>query len=145
MKNVIVKDLIYVVLIGIVVSILTGIAVGTIDFLLYESVGITLNIFFFIGAYFIASYIRRQYVESEVLYQVIAVIVTLFGYFFSTVIFFTFINGIDAFWFIFKIIFSLEYMIDFFNPINIINGGFNSIIEYFFIFMFGYIAYTKTK
>lgn len=145
MKNVIRKDLVYVVLIGIVVSTLTGIAVGTVDFLLYESIGITMNIFFFIGAYFIASYIRRQYVESALLYQVIAVIVTLFGYFFSTIIFLTFINGIDAFGFIFKAIFSMSYMIDFFNPLNIITGGFGSVIEYLFIFIFGYIAYTKTK
>lgn len=145
MKNVIYKDLFYVVLIGFIVAILTGIAVGTIDYLLYTLAGFTMNIFFFIGAYFIASYIRRQYEESVVLYQIIAVIVTLFGYFFSIVVFQVLIIDIKAFEILFKYIFSIDYMINFFNPKNIITGGFGAVIEYLFIFIFGYIAYTKTK
>jgi hypothetical protein len=139
------KDLIYVVLIGIMVATITGIAVGTVDYLLYESLGITLKIFYFMGAYFIASYIRRQYFESIVLYQVIAVIVTIYGYFFSYVVFLVFINGIDAAEYIFRLIFSLEYMLEYFNPINIIDDGFGAVLEYLFVFIFGYIAYTKTK
>ena len=145
MKNVVYKDLIYVVIIGFLVATLTGIAVGTIDFLLYDLAGFTMNIFFFIGTYFIASYIRRQYVDSVKLYQIIAVIVTIYGYFFSIVVFQTFILGLNAFEFIFKIVFSFRYMINFFNPTNVIDGGFGTVIEYLFIFIFGYIAYTKTK
>ena len=145
MKNIVYKDLIYVILIGFLVATLTGLAVGAIDFLLYDTAGFTMNIFYFIGAYFIASYIRRQYVESIQLYQIIAVIVTVFGYFFSIVVFQAFIFGIDSFEFIFKIVFSFDYMISYFNPKNIITGGFGSVIEYLFIFLFGYIAYTKTK
>jgi len=145
MKNIVYKDLIYVILIGFIVSLLTGIAVGTIDYLLYSTAGFTMNIFFFIGAYFIASYIRRQYVESIVLYQIIAVVVTMFGYFFSLVVFQVFIFGIDAFEILFKYVFSIDYMVNFFNPNNIITGGFGAVIEYLFIFIFGYIAYSKTK
>ena len=145
MKNVIYKDLFYVVLIGFIVAALTGFAVGIIDYLLYSTAGFTMNIFYFIGAYFIASYIRRQYVESIVLYQIIAVVCTLFGYFFSVVIFQMMILDISLFSRLFKLVFSLDYMIEYFNPKNIINGGFGSVIEYLFIFIFGYIAYTKTK
>ncbi len=145
MKNVVYKDLIYVVIIGFLVATLTGIAVGTIDFLLYDLAGFTMNIFFFIGTYFIASYIRRQYVDSVKLYKIISVIVTIYGYFFSIVVFQTFILGLNAFEFIFKIVFSFRYMINFFNPTNVIDGGFGTVIEYLFIFIFGYIAYTKTK
>ena len=145
MKNVVVKDLVYVVLIGIIVATLTGVAVGTVDFLLYSTAGFTVNIFFFMGAYFIASYIRRQYEESIRLYQVIAVIVTLYGYFFSILIFQVFIFGLDTFGILFKYIFSIDYMVGYFNPSNLISNSFGSIIEYLFIFIFGYIAYTKTK
>ncbi len=144
-KNIIYKDLIYVILIGFLVATLTGVAVGSIDYFIYNKAGFTMNIFFFMGAYFIASYIRRQYVDSIRLYQIIAVVVTLYGYFFSIVVFQVFIFGIDTFGILFKIIFSFKYLFEYFNPSNIINGGFGAVIEYLFIFIFGYIAYTKTK
>lgn len=145
MKNVNTKDLVFVILIGMVVSTITGIAVGTVDYLLYNSIGITMKIFYFMGTYFIASYIRRQYVESTKLYQIIAVIVTLQGYFFSIVVFLVFINGLDTFEYLFKTIFSIDYMVDYFNPNNLIAGGFGAFMEYLFVFLFGYIAYSKTK
>lgn len=145
MKNVVYKDLFFVVVIGFLVAVLTGIAVGTIDYLLFSLAGFTMNIFFFIGAYFIASYIRRQYDESVRLYQIIAVIVTIFGFFFSKVVFQVFVFGIDSFGFFFKYIFSINFMISYFNPRNIIDSGFGAVISYLFIFIFAYIAYTKTK
>ncbi len=145
MKNVNIKDLVYVVLIGLVVATITGIAVGTVDYLLYNSIGITMKIFYFIGTYFIASYIRRQYVESTKLYQIVAVIVTLHGYFFSIVVFLVFINGLDTFEYLFTVIYSVEYMVEYFHPLNLIEGGFGAFLEYLFIFIFGYIAYSKTK
>lgn len=145
MENVNRKDLMYVILIGIIVSTLTGMAVGTIDYLLYSSLGITLKLFYFVGTYFIASYIRRQYVESARLYQIIAVIVTMHGYFFSLVIFFVYINGIDTFEYLFKFVYSVDYMVSYFNPLNVFTGGMGYMLEYFFVFLFGYLAYTKTK
>ena len=145
MKNMEYKDLIFVIVIGALVATLTGIAVGTVDYLLYKLAGFTMNIFFLFGAYFIASYIRRQYYESVRLYQIIAVIVTMFGYFFSKVVFQVFIFGIGTFELFFKYIFSFEFMFDYFDPRNLITGGFGAIISYFFIFIFGYVAYTKTK
>ena len=145
MKNIIYKDLIYVVLIGILVATLTGLAVGTANFLLYNQANFTMSIFYFMGTYFIASYIRRQYIESNKIYQIIAVIVTLYGYFFSIVVFQVFMLGIESFVFVFKIVFSFNYIINYFNPSNIISGEFGGVIEYLFIFIFGYIAYSKTK
>ena len=114
MKNVIYKDLFYVVLIGLIVATITGIAVGTVNFLLYNQAKFTMSIFYFMGTYFIASYIRRQYIESTKTYQIIAVIVTLYGYFFSIVVFQALLLGIENFEFIFKIVFSFEYMINYF-------------------------------
>ena len=145
MKDLNYKDLSYVVLIGIVVATLTGIGVGTVDYLLYNSIGITMKLFYFIGAYFIASYIRRQYVESIKLYQIIAVIVTIFGYFFSQVVFIIYITGIDMIEYAFKYVFSFEYMSSYFSLANLTEGGFGALLEYLFLFIFGYIAYTKTK
>ena len=145
MKDVVYKDLFYVIVIGALVAILTGIAVGTVDYLIYELAGFTMNIFFLFGAYFIASYIKRQYVESIRLYQVIAVVLTMFGFFFSKVVFQVFIFGIGTFGLFFKYIFSIGFMTSYFDPRNLISGGFGAIISYFFIFIFGYIAYTKTK
>ena len=145
MKNVIYKDLFYVVLIGLIVATITGIAVGTVNFLLYNQAKFTMSIFYFMGTYFIASYIRRQYIESTITYQITAVIVTLYGYFFSIVVFQALLLGIENFEFIFKIVFSFEYMINYFNPSNLVTGEFGGVIEYLFIFIFGYTAYSKTK
>jgi hypothetical protein len=145
MKNIVYKDLFYVIVIGTLVAILTGIAVGLVDYLLFKLAGFTMNIFFLFGAYFIASYIRRQYFESIKLYQIVAVIVTMFGFFFSKVVFLVLTYDIRAFSFFFKYIFSIQFMINYFDPRNLISGGFSVIISYLFIFIFGYIAYTKTK
>jgi len=145
MKNIVYKDLFYVVIIGTLVATLTGLAVGTMDYLLFKLAGFTMNIFFLFGAYFIASYIRRQYFESVRLYQIIAVVVTMYGFFFSKVIFQVFIFGIETFELFFKYVFSIEFMVYYFDPRNLVTGGFTAIISYLFIFIFGYIAYTKTK
>ncbi|MBU1019675.1 MAG: hypothetical protein KJ847_00555 [Firmicutes bacterium] len=145
MKNIKMNDLLFVILVGLITATLTGIAVGTVNYLLYTSIGITMNIFYFFGAYFIASYIRRQYEISTRLYQVIAVIMTIHGYFFSYVVFNVFRIGIGSAGSILKLFYSFEYVINFFNPIHIFQSGFGRIIEYLFIFIFCYIAYTKTK
>jgi hypothetical protein len=145
MKNIVYKDLFYVLIIGALVATLTGIAVGTIDYLLFKLTGFTINIFFLFGAYFIASYIRRQYFESIRLYQIIAVIITMFGYFFSKVVFLVLTYDIRAFSFFFNYVFSFGFMTSYFDPRNLITGGFGAIISYFILFIFGYIAYTKTK
>lgn len=145
MRNIVYKDLIFVLIIGALVATLTGIAVGTLDYLLFELAGFTMNIFFLFGAYFIASYIRRQYFESIRLYQIIAVILTMYGFFLSKVVFQVFIYGIETFSLFFKYVFSFEFMTGYFDPRNLFTGGFSAIISYFFIFIFGYIAYTKTK
>jgi hypothetical protein len=145
MKNIKMNDLIFVIILGFIAATLTGIAVGTINYLLYSSIGITMNIFYFFGAYFIASYIRRQYETSTVLYQVLAVLFTLHGYFFSYVVFNVFRVGIGSAGLIIKLFYSFQYLLNFFNPLSIFQSGFAGIIEYLFIFIFCYIAYTKTK
>lgn len=145
MKNIKTNDLLFVILIGLVAATFTGLAVGTANYLLYSTVGITMNIFFLFGAYFIASYIRRQYENSTILYQIIAVVMTLHGYFFSYVIFNVLRIGIGASGMIFDYFYSLKYILLFFSPVRAFQSGFSGIIEYLFIFLFAYVAYMKTK
>lgn len=145
MKNIKLNDLLFVVVLGFIAATLTGIAVGTINYVMFTLIGISLNIFYFFGAYFIASSIRRQYERSTLAYQIIAVILTIHGYFFSYVVFNVFRVGIENTGFVIKLFYSFRYMIAFFNPVSIFTSGFSGIIEYLFIFIFCYIAFTKTK
>jgi len=145
MKDVKLNDLIFVIIVGFIASIVVGVAVGTIEYLLYEALGFTLRIFFFIGVFFLAGYIRMQYTKSTVLYQVLAVIFTIHGYFLSMLISNVFGSGFDQIQYLFKMVYSIEWVFYYFDPSVIFSGNAYDTIEYLFLFISCAIAYVKTK
>ena len=77
-KNINLKDLVFVVLYGIVLSILFGILIGLLDSLIYSSIRFSLAfIFFFLSSRWLGRQIRRQY-ETPNLYFVLISFVGLF-------------------------------------------------------------------
>ncbi len=145
MKNIKLNDLFYVILVGFLASIVVGIGIGIIEYVLYITIGLTLRIFFFIGVYFLAGYIRRQYVESAMIYQILAVIFTINGYFLSIIISNVLDAGIDQLGYFLNFIYSLDFLLYYFDPRVIFSSGAYDLIEYLFLFISCTIAYIKTK
>jgi len=123
---------------------MAGAFAGTMNYMLMKSVSIGLFLFYFVGVYFMATYIRRQYEEPAKLYKIIAVYFALVGYGFSQV--FPFILEFQM---IESVPMSLVHSIFLLYPISLIalffvSLGFEIIFEMLVLFIIGYIAYRNS-
>ncbi|MGE4572513.1 MAG: hypothetical protein AB7E09_07205 [Candidatus Izemoplasmatales bacterium] len=74
-KNLSLKDLVFVLLYGVVLSILFGILIGLVDSLIYASIGFSLAfIFFFLSSRWLGRQIRKLYEIPHFYYVLIAFI-----------------------------------------------------------------------
>ena len=72
LKDINSKDLLFVILYGVVISTLLGIVIGFIDYYLTSSIGFSLFfILFFFSAQFIGNTIRKQYENPHIVYVII--------------------------------------------------------------------------
>ena len=79
LKDIVLKDLIFVILYGGLISILLGVVLGFIDYYLRTSINFSLAIMmFFFSAQYIGRLVRKQYTEPHVVYSVITGIFLVF-------------------------------------------------------------------
>jgi len=79
LKDIKLKDLIFVILYGVVISILLGIALGFIDYYIRSYINFSLAILmFFFSAQYIGRTVRKQYEKPHILYIIITGIFLVF-------------------------------------------------------------------
>lgn len=79
LKDIKIKDLIFVILYGGVISTLLGIVIGFIDFYLLTLISFSFSILlFFFSAQYIGGLVRKQYSEPHIVYSIITGIFLVF-------------------------------------------------------------------
>jgi len=137
-------DLLYVLIVGFIASTIAGVFDGSINYFLSETIGFSFHLIFLVVVYFVAKNIRRQYVEGDIIYQVLAIIFVFYAYLLSMAIGSILQVGIDVAVPVLKSVFNLEFIFVYFNPLNLIKYGFQFVIEMLFLLVSGFIAYRET-
>ncbi|MCF7925557.1 MAG: hypothetical protein K9L26_03390 [Candidatus Izimaplasma sp.] len=145
MKSINKNDLAYVIIAGLMASIIAGVFYGVINYVLFLYLNTTVVIIFLLLAIFLANNIRKQYETAHILYGILGGLFVLNSYLISMVTLQVLFFGLDLLPFFFKLFYSLSYLGQLLNPLLHLSGNLSNMIEWIILMISIGVVYQKTS